>query len=175
MIAELGHISLMFSLGLALLLAVVPQWGAWRRHAGAMALAPTLALLLFATVALSFAALLHAFVTLDLSLAYVANNANRALPLWFRVSALWGAHEGSLLLWVLILSGWTAAVALFSRSLPPAARARVLAVMGAVSVGFILFVLATSNPFERTFPWVMADGHDLNPLLQDIGLRRPTW
>lgn len=170
MIAEFGHISLMFAFGLALLLAVVPQWGAWRGHQGAMALAPALALLQFFTVLLAFAALLYAFITLDLSVAYVANNANRALPFWFRVSALWGAHEGSLLLWVLILSGWTAAVAFFSRSLPLAARARVLAVMGAVSVGFILFVLLTSNPFERTFPWVMADGHDLNPLLQDVGL-----
>lgn len=170
MIVELGHLALILALALAVVLAVVPQWGSWSGHRGAMALAAPLALLTFIACALAMAALVWAFIDIDLSVSYVANNANRALPLWYRISAVWGAHEGSLLLWVLILTGWMAAVAITSGHLPAVARARVLAVMGLVSVGFLLFVIFTSNPFERTLPFVPADGHDLNPMLQDIGL-----
>lgn len=170
MIVELGHLALILSLALAVVLAVVPQWGSWRGHQGAMALAAPLALLTFIASLLALAALVWAFIDIDLSVSYVANNANRALPLWYRISAVWGAHEGSLLLWVVILTGWMAAVAVTSNHLPPVARARVLAVMGLISVGFLLFVIFTSNPFERTLPLVPADGRDLNPMLQDIGL-----
>ena len=170
MIVELGHLALILALALAVVLAVVPQWGSWSGHRGAMALAAPLALMTFIACALAMAVLVWAFIDIDLSVSYVANNANRALPLWYRISAVWGAHEGSLLLWVLILTGWMAAVAITSSHLPPVARARVLAVMGLVSVGFLLFVIFTSNPFERTLPFVPADGHDLNPMLQDIGL-----
>ncbi|MBQ1783373.1 MAG: heme lyase CcmF/NrfE family subunit [Gammaproteobacteria bacterium] len=170
MIVELGHLALILSLALAVVLAVVPQWGSWRGHQGAMALAAPLALMTFIASLLALAALVWAFIDIDLSVSYVANNANRALPLWYRISAVWGAHEGSLLLWVVVLTGWMAAVAVTSGHLPPVARARVLAVMGLISVGFLLFVIFTSNPFERTLPFVPADGHDLNPMLQDIGL-----
>ena len=170
MIVELGHLALILALALAVVLAVVPQWGSWRGHQGAMALAAPLALLTFIASLLALAALVWAFIDIDLSVSYVANNANRALPLWYRISAVWGAHEGSLLLWVVILTGWMAAVAVTSNHLPPVARARVLAVMGLISVGFLLFVIFTSNPFERTLPLVPADGRDLNPMLQDIGL-----
>jgi cytochrome c-type biogenesis protein CcmF len=117
----------------------------------------------------AFAALAYSFIVNDFSVAYVARNSNSALPVYYRISAVWGAHEGSLLLWSLILGGWTLAVSVFSRSLPEAFVARVLGVMGLVSIGFLLFMLITSNPFERLFP-VPADGADLNPLLQDFGL-----
>src|SRR5690606_4217863 len=116
-----------------------------------------------------FVALAACFAKNDFSVFYVAQNSNSALPLHYPLSAVWGAHEGSLLLWVLILAAWTAAVSVFSRSLPGVFVARVLGVMGLVSVGFLLFMLLTSNPFMRQFP-APADGADLNPLLQDPGL-----
>src|SRR5690606_11448562 len=116
-----------------------------------------------------FAVLTIAFVQQDFSVAYVAQNSNSLLPVAYRFSAVWGAHEGSLLLWVLILAIWTAAVAYFSRSLPDAVVARVLSVLGLVSVGFLLFTLLTSNPFLRHLP-ALPEGRDLNPLLQDPGL-----
>jgi cytochrome c-type biogenesis protein CcmF len=106
----------------------------------------------------------------DFSVAYVASNSNSALPWYYKFSAVWGAHEGSLLLWALILGGWTFAVSVFSRQLPQVMLARVLAVMGMISTGFLLFLIMTSNPFSRILPQVPADGRDLNPLLQDIGL-----
>ena len=106
----------------------------------------------------------------DFSVAYVANNSNSALPWYYKFSAVWGAHEGSLLLWALILAGWTFAVAIFSRHLPEEMLARVLAVMGMISIGFLLFLIVTSNPFERLLPNSPVDGRDLNPLLQDFGL-----
>src|SRR5690606_34597738 len=110
-----------------------------------------------------------AFVVQDFSVAYVAQNSNSQLPLFYRIAAVWGGHEGSLLLWLLMQTGWAFAVSLFSKQLPDAMVARVLGVLGWVTAGFLLFVLFTSNPFERLVPGAM-DGMDLNPLLQDIGL-----
>jgi cytochrome c-type biogenesis protein CcmF len=128
-----------------------------------------LALLQFVLVALSFACLAYAFLNNDFSVKYVANHSNSLLPKPYQFAAVWGGHEGSLLLWMLMLTGWAAAVALFSQTLPLVMVARVLGVMGLITVGFMLFILFTSNPFDRLFP-VPADGRDLNPLLQDPGL-----
>jgi cytochrome c-type biogenesis protein CcmF len=133
------------------------------------ALARPLALLQFVLVALSFACLAYAFLNNDFSVKYVANHSNSLLPKQYQFAAVWGGHEGSLLLWMLMLTGWAAAVALFSQTLPLVMVARVLGVMGLITVGFMLFILFTSNPFDRLFP-VPADGRDLNPLLQDPGL-----
>ena len=169
MTPELGQIALILALGLAALLGTLPLWGAWRQDARWMALARPLAVGQFAFVALAFALLVHAFVAKDFSVAYVAHNANSLLPLPYRVAATWGGHEGSLLLWQLMLAGWTLAVARFSRALPTDVVARVLGVLGLVSVGFLSFTLLTSNPFDRSLP-APADGRDLNPLLQDPGM-----
>ena len=170
MIPELGHFALIIALCLALLLALVPAWGAWRRNTHAMALAPGLAIGLLFFVAISFTCLAIAFLQDDFSVKVVAGNSNSLLPPIYKFSALWGNHEGSLLLWALILSMWTAAVALFSPQLPLLVLSRVLAVMGAIGVGFLSFSLLTSNPFARLLPGTPADGNDLNPLLQDPGL-----
>ncbi|WP_427983062.1 heme lyase CcmF/NrfE family subunit [Agarivorans sp.] len=170
MIPELGHYALILAVTLAMLQSVYPLWGASKNSVTLMRLARPLALAQFAFVALSFAVLSYSFAVNDFSVAYVANNSNSQMPLYFRLSAVWGAHEGSLLLWAMILSGWGAAVALFSRGLPLDAVARVVAVMGMICVGFYLFILLTSNPFERTLPFFPIDGQDLNPLLQDVGL-----
>ncbi|MEM1111793.1 MAG: heme lyase CcmF/NrfE family subunit [Pseudomonadota bacterium] len=170
MIPEFGHFALIIALCLALLLSVLPAVGAWRGDVRAMALAPSLAIGLLVFVTVSFACLCVAFLQDDFSVKVVANNSNSLLPDIYKFSAVWGNHEGSLLLWALILAGWTAAVAIFSNSLPRVLLARVLAVMGFVSVGFLSFSLLTSNPFERLLPGTPADGADLNPLLQDPGL-----
>ncbi len=169
MIPELGHFALALALAIGLLAAVVPLIGAQRGNVLWMSLARPAARAQLVFIALAFVALVHAFVTNDFSVAYVANNSNSALPLAFRISAVWGAHEGSLLLWVLLLSAWSCAVSFASRDLPLAFVARVLAVMAMISVGFLLFMLVTSNPFLRQLP-PPADGADLNPLLQDFGL-----
>jgi len=134
-----------------------------------MALGRTTAWGQFTFVAIAFACLVYAFLTNDFSVAYVAHNSNTLLPSVYKVSATWGGHEGSLLLWVLMLCGWGVAVALFSRNLPAEVLARVLSVQGMVSIGFLLFMLLTSNPFDRHFP-IPTEGRDLNPLLQDPGL-----
>jgi cytochrome c-type biogenesis protein CcmF len=168
-IAELGHLALILALALALAQSGFGLAGAALRRPSWMAVARPAARGQFAFLAFAFAALAFCFANNDFSVLYVAQNSNSALPLHYRLSAVWGAHEGSLLLWVLILGGWTAAVSVFSRSLPDVFVARVLGVMGLVSVGFLLFMLLTSNPFARQFP-VPADGADLNPLLQDPGL-----
>jgi cytochrome c-type biogenesis protein CcmF len=170
MIPELGHFALIIGLCLALILAIVPAWGAWRRNSAAMALAPSLAMGLLVFVGISFWCLCVAFLQDDFSVKVVAGNSNSLLPPIYKFSAVWGNHEGSLLLWALILSIWTSAVALFSRQLPLLVLARVLSVMGAVAVGFLSFSLLTSNPFARLLPGTPADGNDLNPLLQDPGL-----
>ncbi len=170
MIPELGHFALTIALGLAVCLTLLPLWGAWRDNGTAMALAPSLAVGVCVFVSISFAALSYSFLTDDFSVALVASHSNSLLPPAFKFSAVWGNHEGSLLLWSLVLSLWTAAVAIFSRQLPLPVLARVLSVMGFVAVGFLLFSLLTSNPFAHTLPGVPADGSDLNPLLQDIGL-----
>ena len=170
MYPELGQIALILALLLAGLLATVPLVGAIRGHNSLMAFARPLASGMFVFVALAFGLLTHAFLVDDFSVAYVANNSNSLLPWYYKFSAVWGGHEGSLLLWILMLTGWTLAVAVFSRRLPSAMVSQVLAVMGMVSVGFLLFILMTSNPFDRLLPNVPADGADLNPLLQDFGL-----
>jgi len=169
-IPELGHFAQIIGLALALALTTVPAWGAWRRNVSAMSLAPGLAVGMLVFVGISFTCLSIAFLQDDFSVAVVAANSNSLLPPLYKFSAVWGNHEGSLLLWALILSLWTAAVALFSSQLPLLVLARVLSVMGGVSVGFLLFSLLTSNPFERLLPSMPADGNDLNPLLQDPGL-----
>ncbi len=169
MIPELGHFALAVALAIAVLQAVVPLVGAQRGNVLWMSLARPAARAQLVFLALAFAALSHAFITNDFSVAYVAANSNSALPLAFRISALWGAHEGSLLLWVLLLAVWSCAVSFASRGLPLAFVARVLAVMAIISIGFLLFMLITSNPFLRELP-PPADGADLNPLLQDFGL-----
>ena len=169
MIAELGHFALVLALAVAVLQTVIPLVGAARGDLVWMALARPAARVHCLLVALAFGALVWAFVANDFSLAYVAQNSNSALPVFYRVSAVWGAHEGSLLLWVLLLALWTTAVSFRSGGLPPAFVARVLAVMGLVSIGFLLFTLLTSNPFLREIP-PPANGADLNPLLQDPGL-----
>ena len=169
MLAELGHFALILALLVACVQATLPLWGAWRERAAWQALARPTAFAHFGLVALSFAALTACFVNNDFSVLYVVQHSNSLLPTVYRVAAVWGGHEGSLLLWVLMLAMWTAAVAAFSFSLPQAMVARVVGVLGWVSVGFLLFILALSNPFERLLP-AAADGRDLNPLLQDPGL-----
>jgi len=169
-IPEIGHLSLIIALVMAGFLTVVPLWGSWRNHYGAMRLAPSLALGVTVFCSISFACLALSFLEDDFSVRVVAANSNSLLPPMYKFSAVWGNHEGSLLLWVLILSFWLAAVATFSRGLPTVMLARVLAIMGAVGVGFLSFSLFTSNPFARLLPGVPEDGNDLNPLLQDPGL-----
>jgi len=170
MIPELGHLAMILALCLCLVQATLPLIGAWRGDHQWMSLAQPAAWGQFAFLLFSFICLTYAFMVDDFSVAYVANNSNSALPWYYKFSAVWGAHEGSLLLWALILAGWTFAVAIFSRHLPEEMLARVLAVMGMISVGFLLFLIVTSNPFERLLPNAPADGRDLNPLLQDFGL-----
>ena len=169
MIPDLGQFSLVLAAVLSVLLGVLPLWGTLRPNPTLQALARPLALLQFVLVALSFACLAYAFLNNDFSVKYVANHSNSLLPKQYQFAAVWGGHEGSLLLWMLMLTGWAAAVALFSQTLPLVMVARVLGVMGLITVGFMLFILFTSNPFDRLFP-VPADGRDLNPLLQDPGL-----
>ena len=166
---ELGQIALILALLVAALQALLPLLGARRGIAPLMALARPAAFLQLALVGLAFAILTHGFVVQDFSLRYVAENSNSLLPMVYRYTAVWGAHEGSLLLWALILALWTAAVAQFSKALPMPVVARVLGVMGVVAIGFLAFLIFTSNPFERLLP-AAAEGRDLNPLLQDPGM-----
>ncbi len=169
MIPELGHFSLILALALGLLMATLPLLGAYRGVTTWIAFAQPAALAQFILILFSYFCLTWAFLNNDFSVAYTANHSNTELPLIYRISGVWGGHEGSLLLWILILSGWTTAVALFSKSLPSSLSSRVIAVMGLISVGFLLFTLLTSNPFTRLFPAPL-EGRDLNPLLQDFGL-----
>ncbi len=169
MIPELGHFALIVALLVAIVQAVLPMIGAARRDHALMAVAVPAARAQFALVALAFGCLAWSFVTSDFSVQNVAANSNSQLPLQYRFAATWGSHEGSLLLWSLMLSGWGFAVSLLSRNLPQALRARVLAVMGLIAIGFLLFMLVTSDPFTRLLP-PPAEGRDLNPLLQDPGM-----
>ncbi len=169
MIAEIGNFSLSIALCLSLILAIVPSLGLRYGYANWIAVAKPAALAQFAFVIVAFAALTYLFINSDFSVKLVAAHSNTQLPLLFKISGVWGSHEGSLLLWALMLSLWTAAVAVFSRSMPEQIVAQVLAVMGFISIGFLLFMLLTSNPFERLFPTPI-EGRDLNPLLQDFGL-----
>ncbi len=169
MIVELGHFALMLALGVALAQAVLPLWGAYAGRTPLVRLAPRAACVQALLLALAYAALTWAFIDNDFSVALAAKHSNSSLPLVYRITAVWGNHEGSILLWALVLAAWTAAVARFSQALDDATRARVIGVMGFVSVGFLLFTLMVSNPFERLLP-AAADGQDLNPLLQDPGM-----
>jgi len=177
MLPEVGNFALMLALCMALIQGIVPLLGLYeKRYTWIILARPACwAQLLFVMVA--FAILTHAFVINDFSVAYVQAHSNTQLPLIYRVSAVWGAHEGSMLLWILMLSGWTAAVSVFSRRLPESMKALVIAVMGLISVGFLLFLIATSNPFDRLLielqdkSFMLAtEGRSLNPLLQDFGL-----
>ena len=169
MIPELGHFALILSLAVAALLGTLPMLGAHQGRREWMALARPGAQAMFLLIAASTAALSWSFYVNDFSVKYVAEHSNSLLPTMYRLAALWGGHEGSLLLWVFMLGGWTFAVAQRSRSLDEAMVARVLGVLGLVTTGLLLFVLLTSNPFERLMP-APADGRDLNPQLQDPGL-----
>jgi cytochrome c-type biogenesis protein CcmF len=169
MIPELGHFALIIAFVIAVILSTVPLIGAAKNDASMIALARPAAYAQLLFVFLAYAALTYAFVTHDFSVLYVSEHSNLLQPLIYRISGVWGAHEGSLLLWTMTLAVWTAAVAIFSRHLPEVLVARVLSVMGMISIGFTSFMLITSNPFERIFP-APNDGAALNPLLQDPGL-----
>ena len=169
MLIEIGHFSLILALSFALLQVVLPTLGLIKGSFSLSQLARPMLWMQFSWLLLSFAILMYAFVVDDFSVKYVANNSNTNLPSIFKVSAVWGAHEGSLLLWTLILSAWSAAVSIFSRRIPDEVINHILIVLGLVSVGFLLFLLITSNPFERLND-VPLQGRELNPLLQDIGL-----
>ncbi len=169
MIVEVGHFALVLALVVALAQSTLPLIGAHVGHGGLIAFARSAALVQFFAIATAFGALMHAYVTSDFSVANVVANSHSAKPLIYKISGVWGNHEGSLLLWVLILALFGAAVVLFGRRLPAAFTARVLAVQAIIASGFLAFSLFTSNPFTRLLP-APADGQGLNPLLQDIGL-----
>ena len=169
-IPELGHYALVLAFALSICLATFPLYGYLSNQPVFCATAKPLALLQGLALAVSFGILIYAFLSNDFSVKYVADNSNIDLPWYFRVSAVWGAHEGSLLLWSLILALWGVAVALFSRGIPGHMSALVLSVMGMIAIGFLAFMLFTSNPFVRILPFYPSNGADLNPLLQDPGL-----
>jgi cytochrome c-type biogenesis protein CcmF len=168
-IPELGNFALVVALFLALLQGALPIIGAARGNSVLMSVARPISFGHFVFISIAFACLLQAFISNDFSVLYVAQHSNSQLPIQYRIAALWGGHEGSLLLWTFLLTLWTIAVAMFSKHLPEEMVARVIGVMGLISVGFLLFMLFTSNPFDRLLPAAI-DGRDLNPLLQDPGL-----
>ena len=170
MIAELGHFALVLALVIALLQVTLPLYGVYANIPALQRFARSSALMQAFCLLLSFAGLIVAFLQNDFTLDYVSRQSNTLLPYYYKISAVWGGHEGSLLLWVLVLSLWGAAVSLFSHSLPREMVARVLAIIGMVGVALMSFILMTSNPFNRILPDFPLDGADLNPLLQDIGL-----
>ncbi|WP_019613230.1 heme lyase CcmF/NrfE family subunit [Psychromonas ossibalaenae] len=170
MLAEIGQLSLAIACMLSLLQTVYPLYGIYARNQSAIESAKILTNLQFVFVTVSLLILSYLFIANDFTVVYVATNSNSALPWYYRLSAVWGAHEGSLLLWAFLLSLWSSAVAVMSKRLPVESIARVLAILGLLSLGFYLFVLLTSNPFLRTLPYFPVDGRDLNPLLQDVGL-----
>ena len=169
MITEIGHFALILALVMALIQGTLPLIGSLRANARLMALAKPVARGQFLFVVIAFGCLTYAFATNDFSLVNVAQNSNSKMPMQYKISAVWGSHEGSLLLWALMLAFWTFAVTIYSRRLPEEMLSRILSVMGLISVGFISFMLFTSNPFDRLIPAAL-DGRDLNPLLQDIGM-----
>jgi len=169
MIPEIGHFALILALCLAIIQGVVPLVGAQKKISSWVEVAAPAALGQTLFIMISFACLTYAFLVDDFSVGYAARQSNTELPIMYKISSVWGGHEGSLLLWTMFLAMWTAAVALFSRAMPLIMRGRVIAVMGLVSVGFLLFMLLTSNPFDRMFPAAL-EGRSLNPLLQDFGL-----
>lgn len=170
MIPEWGHFALILALCISLALGTLPLIGSISGNALLMHSSRSLATGLFVLVVFAFVCLVYSFIQDDFSVRYVAGHSNTLLPIYYKISGVWGGHEGSLLLWMLMLAGWTFAIAIFSRSLPLDMQARVLSVMGLIAVGFLLFMLMTSNPFDRILPFSPLEGSDLNPLLQDIGL-----
>jgi cytochrome c-type biogenesis protein CcmF len=169
MIPEAGQFALSLALMIAFAQAVLPLVGVHRGNAALIAFARPAAIAQFVCVAIAFGALMLSFAGNDFTVLNVANHSNSKLPLTYRLAATWGSHEGSLLLWILLLAAWTVAVAMFSKRLPDAITARVIGVLGIVAIGFLLFLLFTSNPFDRHLP-APPDGRDLNPLLQDPGM-----
>ena len=169
MIPEIGNFALMLAMVLALIQAIAPMIGAARGVPALMTLGTSAARGQFFFVGMAFVCLAYSFYANDFSVLYVASNSNSALPLQYRLAAVWGGHEGSMLLWTTILSLWTLAVTLFSRHLPAEFRARIIGTMGLISLGFLVFIVFASNPFDRLIPAAM-DGRDLNPLLQDPGM-----
>lgn len=170
MISELGQLSLVLALLMSILLSVYPLWGAARQDDRMILLAKPFAIGMFFFTLVSYIALTHAFVTDDFTNSYVANHSNSMLPVIYKYTAVWGGHEGSLLLWMLMLSGWTFAVAMLSNAVPKIMVARVLGVLGIIACGFFLFLILSSSPFETLLPYYPVDGRDLNPLLQDFGM-----
>ncbi|PWC30934.1 cytochrome c biogenesis protein CcsA, partial [Azospirillum sp. TSO22-1] len=169
MIPELGHYALVLTLFVALVQSTLPMVGAATGNRAWMNVARPAAFAQVTMIGVAYAALTWAHVVSDFSVLNVVNNSHSLKPMLYKVSGVWGNHEGSMVLWVVMLAAFGAAVATFGRNLPPTLQARVLAVQGIIAVGFLLFILITSNPFTRVFPAPL-DGHDLNPLLQDPGL-----
>ena len=169
MIPEIGQFSLILAFCFAIVQGIFPLYGVWKNQSSLMNLAVPAARAQFFFIAVAFVCLEYAFYSNDFSVLYVASNSNSHMPLEFRLAALWGGHEGSMLLWVSILAVWTIAVTLFVKDLPESFRVRLISVMGLVSIGFLAFVIFTSNPFERLIPAAL-EGRDLNPLLQDPGM-----
>ena len=170
MIPEIGHFAVIIAWIIAMFQAVVPLYGAHQGQFRLMSLARPAAYTQFLFLSIALVLLGYCFATNDFTVKYVANHSNSYLPIYYKISAVWGGHEGSLLLWAWVLSAWTAAVARFSQALPLAMVSRVLGIMGWVAVGIYAFMILTSNPFDRTLPHFPVDGGDLNPLLQDFGL-----
>ncbi|MDA9612132.1 heme lyase CcmF/NrfE family subunit, partial [OM182 bacterium] len=169
MLPEIGHFSLILALNLCVLLSLFPFVGSVKGDVVLMSLARPLTVGIFVFVALAYLSLTAAFATDDFSVLYVAEHSNTLLPDRYKLTAVWGGHEGSFLLWIFMLSGWMLAVAQFSRSVPLDFLARVLSILGMLCVGYLLFLLATSNPFDRVVPLAPSDGADLNSALQDFG------
>ncbi len=170
LITELGYFALLAAFMLAILQVVLPTIGVMRDHVAWQRLAPSLAWAQFAAMSISFAALMAGFYYNDFSLVYVSQHSNTLLPWYYKLSATWGGHEGSLLLWMTIMATWCALVSYFSRGLPLSMRARVLVILSGVQVMMLAMLIFTSSPFERTLPNLPVDGADLNPVLQDFGL-----
>src|SRR3546814_519449 len=169
MIPELGHFALILALAVAVVQGSLPAIGAARQSDSLMAVAGPAAVAQFLLVGTAFLSLMYAYVVSDFTVANVVENSHSAKPMLYKVTGVWGNHEGSMVLWILMLAGFGAAVALFGRSLPATLKARALAVQAWIAAGFLAFTVFTSNPFLRVFP-PPADGNDLNPLLQDPGL-----
>lgn len=169
MLPELGFIALLIALMSAVLLAIVPQVGIYQRNIRLISTAWNLSYILTLFTSISIGCLVYSFATDDFSVAYIAQHSNSQLPLFFKVAATWGGHEGSMLFWLFSLTLWLSALAFFSRHIDPIITARSLSVLGLICLGFCLFILFFSNPFERIYP-VLIEGRDLNPMLQDVGL-----
>lgn len=170
LITELGYVALVSALVIAMLQVIFPTIGVLKHQPAWQQLAGSLAVAQFLAVGLSFLCLMYGFYANDFTLSYVAGQSNSLLPWFYRLSASWGGHEGSLLLWVTILAGWGMLVALLSGSLPLAMKARVLVIIAGVQLMMLAMVIFVSSPFDRNLPNIPVDGKDLNPLLQDPGL-----